>query len=122
MEVSNSGLVLQPRSAGGSRFWTWAGLKANATLLAGLGLDASGAENESVRLPDGITARDINAADPEAVPILDDEAISGLKFSAALPEDLAAKTIGERLADTAGAEKSVKMQIVQRVDTQGLGD
>lgn len=110
-EVSNSGLVLESRRAGGSRFWTWAGLKANATLLAGLGLDASGVENESVRMPDGITARAINTADSEAVPVVDVEAVSGLKFSAALPPDLAAKTLGERLADPRGAEATTKVDI-----------
>ncbi|MCH5644435.1 DEAD/DEAH box helicase [Gordonia sp. ABSL49_1] len=113
IEVSNSGLVLESRSAGGSRFWTWAGLKANATLLAGLGLDVSGVENESVRLPDGIKARAIRTADSEAFPIVDEEAISGLKFSVALPPDLAAKTLGERLGDPTGATDTTKCNVVQ---------
>ena len=69
---------------------------ANATLLAALGLNASGVENESVLLPEGLTGDDIKAADTDAVPRVDEEAISELKFSVALPPDLAVKTLGER--------------------------
>jgi ATP-dependent Lhr-like helicase len=112
-EVSNDGLVLHPRGAGGGRLWTWAGLKANATLLAGLGLGASGVENESVPLPDGITGDDVKAADCDAVPVVDEEAISGLKFSVALPLDLAVRTLGERLADPRGAGETARAPIVR---------
>jgi len=112
MEVDNNGLVFRPRGAGGARLWTWAGLKANATLLAGLGLDASGMENESVLLPEGITGDDVNAADSDAVPRVDDDAISGLKFSVALPSDLAIRTVGERLADPRGAKETAQARIV----------
>jgi ATP-dependent Lhr-like helicase len=101
--VSENGLVLHRRPTGGTRLWTWAGLKANATLLAGLGLDSSGAENESVALPEGVGPSEIRAADPKAVPQLDPEATKALKFSAALPEVLAVRTLGERLADPDGA-------------------
>ena len=107
-EVDNNGLVLRHRGAGGARLWTWAGLKANATLLAGLRLNASGVENESVLLPEGVTGDDIKAADSDTVPRVDEEAISGLKFSVALPSDLAIKTLGERLADPRGAGETTK--------------
>ena len=112
-EVSRYGLVLHPRGAGGGRLWTWAGLKANATLLAGLGLGASGVENESVVLPDGVTGEAIRAADCDAVPVVDEDAVSGLKFSAALPLELAVRTLGERLADPRGAGKTVRTPIVR---------
>ena len=112
-EVDKDGLVLRPRGAGGSRLWTWAGLKANATLLAGLGLGSSGVENEGVVLPEGITADDVKAARCGAVPRVDEEAVSGLKFSAALPSDLAVKTLGERLADPLGAGRTARASIVQ---------
>jgi ATP-dependent helicase Lhr and Lhr-like helicase len=112
-EVSDNGLVLHPRGAEGARLWTWAGLKANATLLAGLGLNASGVENESVLLPEGITADDVKAADSDAVPRVDEEVISGLKFSVALPSDLAVRTLGERLADQRGAGETAQARIVQ---------
>ncbi|OCB36725.1 hypothetical protein A5676_20325 [Mycobacterium malmoense] len=112
-EVSNDGLMLHPRDAGGARLWTWAGLKANATLLAGLGLDASGVENESVLLPGGITGDDVKAANSDAIPRVDEDAISGLKFSVALPSDLAVRTLGERLADPRGAGEIAQAHIVQ---------
>lgn len=112
-EVSDSGLMMHPRGAGGARLWTWAGLKANATLLSGLGIYASGVENESVLLPEGITGDDVRAADPAAVPRVDDEAISRLKFSVALPPDLAVKTLGERLADPRGARETAQARIVR---------
>ncbi|MEX0684203.1 MAG: DEAD/DEAH box helicase [Dehalococcoidia bacterium] len=112
-EVSDDGLVRHPRGAGGSRLWTWAGLKANATLLAGLGVGASGVENESVLLPEGITGDDVKAADCDAVPRVDDDAISGLKFSVALPLELAVRTIGERLADPRGAADIARTPIVR---------
>jgi ATP-dependent Lhr-like helicase len=112
-EVNDNGLVLHPRGAGGARLWTWAGLKANATLLAGLGLNASGVENESVLLPEGIAGDDVKAADSDAVPRVDEEAISGLKFSVALPSDLAVRTLGERLADPRGAGETAQARIVQ---------
>jgi ATP-dependent Lhr-like helicase len=112
-EVDNNGVVLRPRGAGGARLWTWAGLKANATLLAGLGLGASGVENESILLPEGLTVDDIKAADTDAVPRVDEEAISGLKFSVALPLDLAVRTLGERLADPRGAVETARARIVR---------
>lgn len=112
-EVDNNGLVLRRRSAGGARLWTWAGMKANATLLAGLNLGARGAENESVILPEGITGDDVKAVRSDAVPRLDEDAISGLKFSVALPSDLAVRTLGERLADPRGAAQTAQSRIVQ---------
>lgn len=112
-EVDNSGLVLRPRGAGGTRLWTWAGLKANATLLAGLGIDANGVENESAVLPEGIAAEHVKAADIDAVPRVDEEAVSGLKFSVALPPDLAGRTVGERLADSRGARETAQARIIR---------
>lgn len=112
-EVDNNGLVLRRRSAGGARLWTWAGMKANATLLAGLDLGARGAENESVILPEGITGDDVKGVRSDAVPRLDEDAISGLKFSVALPSDLAVRTLGERLADPRGAAETAQSRIVQ---------
>lgn len=111
-EVSKNGLVLVQRGVGGNRLWTWAGLKANATLLAGMGLGAHGVENESILLPEGMTRDDIAAADPDAVPRVEEEAIAALKFSVALPPGLAARTLGERLADPGGAAVTARTQVV----------
>jgi ATP-dependent Lhr-like helicase len=112
-EVRSDGLVLHRRPSGGSRLWTWAGLKANATMLAGLGLDAAGAENESVLLPEGVGPSEVRSADVDAVPRLDAEAIEALKFSAALPQEVAMRTLGERLADPDGAASVAKMALIR---------
>ncbi|SDF04986.1 ATP-dependent helicase Lhr and Lhr-like helicase [Mycolicibacterium neoaurum] len=112
-DVDDNGLVLRPRGAGGRRLWTWAGLKANATLLAGLDLSVAGVENESVVLPEGIAGDHIRSVDADAIPRVDDEAVSGLKFSVALPPELAAKTVGERLADPLGAAEIARARIIR---------
>lgn len=78
-----------------------------------VGIDANGVENESVLLPEGISADDVKAADLDAVPRVDEEAVSGLKFSVALPPDLAARTVGERLADLRGAAETAQARIVR---------
>ncbi|KQP66915.1 DEAD/DEAH box helicase [Nocardioides sp. Leaf285] len=107
-EVSSHGLVVWKR--GERRWvWTWAGLKANATLLAGLGLEAQGVENDYVDVP---AALDLRAADPAAVPNPGVEAVSGLKFSAALPIELATRTLGQRLSDTDGASATLEKPLI----------
>lgn len=102
-EVSNRGIVVEDRPTG-RRVWTWAGLKANATLLAGLGLDSLGVENDYIDLP---AEMDLANALPNRVPNPGPDATAGLKFSAALPPHLAARTVGERLADPRGAELTI---------------
>lgn len=98
-EVSPRGLVVQER-VDCQRVWTWGGLKANATLLAGLGLEARGVENDYVDWPVGATPADLNLS---ALPDPGADAVTGLKFSVALPPELATRTLGVRLADHAGA-------------------
>ena len=110
-EVSSRGLVAQDRPDG-QRLWTWAGLRANATLLAGLGLEAVGVENDYVDLPRDVSVKD---ADPDAVPHPGMDAVAGLKFSAALPPSLAVRTLGERLADPQGARAVVESDLVRRL-------
>ncbi|WP_394255777.1 DEAD/DEAH box helicase [Pseudoclavibacter helvolus] len=102
-EVSPRGLVVWARDEG-QRVWTWAGLNANATLLAGLGLDSQGVENDYVDWPPDAAAVDL---DLSATPNPGLEALTGLKFAAALPLELAARTLGERLADNKGAELTI---------------
>lgn len=109
-EVSADGLVAQSRPDG-RRLWTWAGLRANATLLAGLGLDAASVENDYIDLP---VDAELTDADPDAVPNPGADAVSGLKFSAALPPALAARTLGERLADASGSRRTIAEQVVRR--------
>ncbi|MFT4288782.1 MAG: hypothetical protein QM595_14155 [Nocardioides sp.] len=94
--------------------WTWAGLKANATLRAGLGLDSLGVENDYLDLPAGA---DLAVALPDRVPDPGRDAITGLKFSVALPAHLASRTVGERLADPKGAELTIaKPRVVVRTE------
>lgn len=118
--VRRDGLVLYCRQSAGSRLWTWAGLKANATLLAGLGLDAAGAENESVLLPEDVGPSEIRSADVGAVPQVDAETVKALKFSAALPRELAVRTLGERLADPDGAASVTQMALVRTDETSAV--
>ena len=99
--------------------WTWAGLRANETLLAALGpVGEVSADNTSVRLPPGIGAADIRAAAVDAaLPVVSPEAVAGLKFSAALPVELATATLAERFVDRAGAEVVRRARIVVAVPT-----
>ena len=107
-EVSSRGLVVWDRGET-QRVWTWAGLKANATLLAGLGLKAQGVENDYM---DIAAKLNVGTADPAGVPNPGDEAVSGLKFSAALPIGLATRTLGQRLADPGGAIATLAQPII----------
>ncbi len=96
---------------GGTRWWTWAGQRANATLAAALG-DLAGdgrADNLSIPVDDGrgtmaaIAAR-LAAVDVEALtpgPVVEDLA-QGLKFSDCLPRDLAHAVVSARLLDRPG--------------------
>ncbi len=102
-QVAPDGLVVET-SGHDVRLWTWAGLKANETLRAGLG----GVEGQS--LNDEMTLRGAGDLDrlaqvsfDDVVPRIPAEMVTSLKFSAALPEQTAVKTLGERFADRSGA-------------------
>lgn len=93
-------------------WWTWAGTRVNATLKASLGSLADPCARPDdlyIRLRndlDAVTWREVGRslhrlADPE----VDSRAVHGLKFSAALPSDLAASTLAARLADRDNAWK-----------------
>ncbi|WP_329259528.1 DEAD/DEAH box helicase [Actinoallomurus sp. NBC_01490] len=93
------------------RWWTWAGYRANATLVASLGDVADHAqrvEDFSVRLRRDLTPDlwkvAVSSADERlCLPIVDEDALNGLKFSSALPRHLAEATLSARLADVDGA-------------------
>lgn len=109
--VSSRGLVLL-RDGGDVHWWTWAGARANATLIAGLpGIadEARRPDNSRIRLlgpeaadklPEVLAAVDWAAVRPAVSPA----ALGGLKFSEVLPRDLAVATIAKRLADYDGAD------------------
>ncbi|MET8286039.1 DEAD/DEAH box helicase [Streptomyces sp. NPDC005132] len=95
------------------RWWTWAGYRANATLGATLSSIADPVQRPTdcyVRLREDLTP-DMWQSALEAVkdgpalvlPEVDQRAVRGLKFSAALPQRLAVATLSARLADFDGA-------------------
>jgi ATP-dependent helicase Lhr and Lhr-like helicase len=93
------------------RWWTWAGLRANTTLIATLSDVADSTQRVEeffIRLRSDMTPKMWKAALADAetrlrLPAVDDKAIDGLKFSAALPRHLAEATLAQRLADLNGA-------------------
>ena len=110
VEVSPRGLVLL-RDGDDVHWWTWAGARANATLIAGLpGIadDSQRPGNFRVRLRGDEAAEKLGEALgrvewAEVLPAASPAALAGLKFSDVLPPALAASTIAERLADHNGA-------------------
>ncbi|MFD4525316.1 DEAD/DEAH box helicase [Streptomyces sp. NPDC058470] len=93
------------------RWWTWAGYRANATLAATLAAVADPLQRPTdayVRLREDLTLQDWKKATADAsahlcLPSVDVRALSGLKFSVALPPRLAEATLAARLADLDGA-------------------
>lgn len=106
--AADHSIVLLP-SDSASRWWTWAGTKANRTLQASLPAvvdPRQRIDEKSIRLLPGVTVAEFSAAltkvqwrDPE----VDANALRGLKFSAALPPELARETLGARLGDEGAA-------------------
>ncbi|GLZ41158.1 DEAD/DEAH box helicase [Actinokineospora sp. NBRC 105648] len=98
------------------RWWTWAGHRANATLLTSIGdLGDQGqqVDDHSIRLRSDLTpahwSKGIRALEGRlCLPDVDDRALAGLKFSAALPPRLAEATLAARLADLPGAERVLR--------------
>lgn len=111
--VSSDGPVLLHGDAG-AVLWTWAGLRANETLLAALGpVGEVSADNTALRLPTGVGVAAIRAANVEtALPVVSPESVEGLKFSAALPFSMATATLAERFVDRRGAIAVVRSKIV----------
>ena len=89
------------------RWWTWAGYRANATLkatLGGLADESQRVDDLSIRLRSDLRPQTWSEAvkelrDQICLPEVDDKALSGLKFSDALPRPLAVATLATRLAD-----------------------
>ncbi|GAA3169609.1 DEAD/DEAH box helicase [Streptomyces virens] len=92
------------------RWWTWAGFRANATLAAWLANAVDPLQRPAdayVRLRHDLTHEEWAQARrqpcKEHLPQVSTVAIRGLKFSAALPEDLATRVLASRIADPDGA-------------------
>lgn len=93
------------------RWWTWAGFRTNATLASTLSelVDGTQRVNDvSIRIRGDVTRETwssgtAGAVDRLCLPVIDDRALDGLKFSDALPRRLAVATLAARLADLDGA-------------------
>ncbi|MET8092404.1 DEAD/DEAH box helicase [Micromonospora sp. NPDC005220] len=109
--IHPAGTVVARENDGEVRWWTWAGFRANATLIATLSELADPTQrydDASIRLRADLDSRTVRAAMTDAVervclPDVTDKALAGLKFSAALPERLAVATLAARLADVPAA-------------------
>lgn len=105
--VASEGLVItrEGSTEADVRWWTWAGRKANATLAASLPEVVDGRfDDVSVRLRPDLTPQlwrtaTTDAAQKLCLPEIDDRALAGLKFSVALPSQLAVDTLASRMAD-----------------------
>lgn len=111
-DVDTDRTVLRSSPDGDLHWWTWAGTAANRTLAASLPDLVDPAQrfgDRVLRLHHGTDARDASrrlaaAAEVALVtPAVNDHAVRGLKFSAALPIELARQTVAERLVDREGA-------------------
>ncbi|WP_058042188.1 DEAD/DEAH box helicase [Streptomyces roseifaciens] len=109
-EVHPAGTLLV-HDADATRWWTWAGYRANATLAASLGNLADPVQRPTdthIRLRQDLSPADWKTARAElpdslTLPTVDPRAVRGLKFSVALPPRIATTTLAERLADLDGA-------------------
>jgi ATP-dependent Lhr-like helicase len=110
--VHPAGSVIR-RDGGDVRWWTWAGYRANATLVATLPELADPAQRPtdfSVRLRPDMTVEQWRSALVDAggrlrLPEIEPKALAGLKFGEALPPQLARATLAARLADLDGARQ-----------------
>ncbi|WP_446210101.1 DEAD/DEAH box helicase [Micromonospora sp. IBSANI012] len=109
--VHPGGSVVVRDREGEVRWWTWAGFRANATLIATLSDLADPTQrydDASIRLRSDLDREMWRVATADAgqricLPDVTEKALAGLKFSAALPPRLAAATLAVRLADVEAA-------------------
>ncbi|MFF4265620.1 DEAD/DEAH box helicase [Streptomyces virginiae] len=108
LERVHPGGTLVIRDADGlTRWWTWAGHRANATLAATLdelAVPGQRINDHWIRLREDVTPASWKslsggAADRLCLPAVDERAVRGLKFAEALPARLAEATLSARLAD-----------------------
>lgn len=111
--VSEGRLIVRLPDGSQGRWWTWAGTAANRTLQASLPdiVDPrQRLDEKSLRLLPDIGVQELSAAlscvDWQD-PAVDEAALRGLKFSAALPRELALHTLGARLGDIPSAMAAI---------------
>ncbi|GAA4742148.1 DEAD/DEAH box helicase [Amnibacterium soli] len=118
--VDRDGLVLV-RGTNEVELWSMAGLKAHETLAAALpaGFEAR-STNEAIRFSTQFDAAILRRSVLDsALPFIAADSVSGLKFSAALPADLARATLAERFVDRPHAAEVARTSIVNRRQRQG---
>ncbi|MFF6809243.1 DEAD/DEAH box helicase [Streptomyces sp. NPDC012403] len=109
--VHPGGTLIVQDMGGQTRWWTWAGHRANATLAATLDMVAVPGQHVNdrwIRLREDVTVHTWSevkkdATDRLCLPDVDERAVRGLKFGEALPPRLAEATLSVRLADTESA-------------------
>lgn len=110
-QVSRQGTVLV-RAGDDLWWWTWAGARANATLVASLPdvvHPQRSFHNDAMLMRADLTSDELSGAAGRALdlplpdPAVNDDAVRGLKFSDALPPELARRTLGARNGDRIGA-------------------
>lgn len=112
LKVSDRGLVLSEEKHD-VWWWTWAGARANATLVAALPgvLDPQQRfDNFRVRVlgPSGMARLASSVTSLEgALPAVSQAAMNGLKFAEVLPPHLATAVVAARIADVAGAAQAL---------------
>lgn len=117
-DLVRAGGTVVAREDGDLRWWTWAGQRANATLSATLGPLADPVQRTdalSLRLRNDLdirTWRDAVRGIPVRLPEVEEKALKGLKFSAALPAGLARDTLQARMADIASAAQVLAEDVV----------
>ncbi|MGB3520646.1 MAG: DEAD/DEAH box helicase [Mycobacterium sp.] len=105
-------IVRLPDDSAG-RWWTWAGTAANRTLQASLPgvIDPrQRLDEKSIRLLPGLSVAEFSGAVVNVQwqdPGVDANALRGLKFSSALPAELAVHTLGARLGDELHAREVI---------------
>ncbi|MEU4319435.1 DEAD/DEAH box helicase [Nocardia fluminea] len=112
--VADDRSIVTLPTEGNGHWWTWAGTAANRTLHATFPdlFDPRQRINEkSLRLRSSVSTADLSAlqkATQLQLPAVDRNALMGLKFSAALPEQVALSTLAQRLGDPASACEALK--------------
>ncbi|OBJ87749.1 ATP-dependent helicase, partial [Mycobacterium gordonae] len=109
--VKSDRLLVRMPSDSAGRWWTWAGTAANRSLQASLPTivdPRQRIDEKSIRLLPGLSVQEFGAAVGAIQwrdPAVDANALRGLKFSSALPGDLAKHTLGVRLGDLTHARE-----------------
>lgn len=104
-------VIVRDRDSTDVRWWTWAGLRANATLAATFAdvVDpVQRFDDYQIRLREDLTPEvwrrhTVDAQQRLCLPEPSEKALKGLKFSDALPNLLAMRTLAARVADLDGA-------------------